>query len=150
MTQTFPGEPCNMVTWYGCAMASCLWSSLLCWPLSWFSSIPSTSWLLTPFPSVWLACYCSIASFSSSHHQGPSAASHLSYIIPDFSHLRIPVSLFFSGVNHSHLIFLTSFIWTFESCPKWTICSLVLGIMFYSYCNLAQKDKYNDGVYFII
>ena len=83
-------------------------------------------------------------------HQGPSAALHLSYIIPDFSHLRIPVSLFFSGVNHSHLIFLTSFIWTFESCPKWTICSLVLGIMFYSYCNLAQKDKYNDGVYFII
>lgn len=82
-------------------------------------------------------------------HQGPSAASHLSYIIPDFSHLRILVSLFFSGVYHSHLIFLTPFLWTFELCPKWTICSLVLGIMFYSYCNLAQKDKHNDGVYFI-
>lgn len=62
---------------------------------------------------------------------------------PNHSWSRPPLNscnlLFIGRLSKSLLNFV--FLRVFISCPKWTICSLVLDIMFYSIVTLARKTN---------
>lgn len=137
---------------YASTGSSCF--SFLYWPHVWFSTIFCISlerenyvWLLPTIPLGKLSSLTRMLLaqllISLHHLQDPHRVSllppnHTWSLSPRNSDNPLFVgclSIFFS------FCFCITFLWLFGSCPKWTMCSLVLGIMPFSYCDLSQRTS---------
>lgn len=134
-TRTFPGELGDMVTQYLYATTSSSCFRIMSDSLPFFV-LPLKERTICGFFLPFLCASCFLwleCSWSNSSFPSTIFKTHVEYpFFPKSVLVLSPWNFYnplFVGCLSKFSDFCITFLWSFDSCPKWTMCSLVLGIM---------------------